>query len=137
MNIDTYIGDLFINATRDKTRFSSSKGLLSIDDLWDLPLNDLDKIAVDLDKCKVNGDRKSFLTNTDTKKDDNQLAIKRSFDIVVYIIGVKQEENAQRVAKSRVDKQREFLIDLKNKKQLEELEGLSTEDIDKRLAELS
>ena len=58
------------------------------------------------------------------------------FDLVSYVIETKMAEAD--AAKDRAAKrgQREFLEDLKKKKQIATLEGLSLEEIDKQIAAL-
>lgn len=44
-----------------KLRFATSKGNLSVEDLWDLPA--LDRLAVSYDEELAKSPRKSFITN--------------------------------------------------------------------------
>jgi hypothetical protein len=123
---------LVIKAARKKWRFTTNKGHLTFEDLWDLSLEALDKIAVALDEKIQKGGRKSFIT----KKTESMTEEQGLFDLVSYVIETKMAEDA--AAKDRAAKrgQREFLEDLKKKKQIAALEGLSLEDIDKQIAAL-
>jgi hypothetical protein len=123
---------LVIKAARKKWRFVTTKGHLSFEDLWDLKLEDLDKIAVSLDEKIQKGGRKSFIT----KRTESMTEEQGMFDLVSYVIETKMAEAD--AAKDRAAKrgQREFLEDLKKKKQIATLEGLSLEEIDKQIAAL-
>lgn len=123
---------LVIKAARKKWRFATTKGHLSFEDLWDLKLEDLDKIAVALDEKIQKGGRKSFIT----KRTESMTEEQGLLDLVFFVIQTKMAEDA--AAKDRAAKrgQREFLEDLKKKKQIAALEGLSLEDIDKQIAAL-
>lgn len=95
----------FEKATRKKLRFNSTSGVLSVEDLWDLPLTgrgaNLDKLAKSLHKELKESEEESFVVKTVRK--DSELQLK--FDIVKYIIDVKLEE--QETAKNRADKKAE------------------------------
>jgi hypothetical protein len=95
---------MFEDAIRQKIRFDSPKGLLTAEDLWDLPLQstvsgkaNLDDIARALHKQLKNGDDVSFVS-TATKSDPT---VQLKFDIVKYVIEQKMKENA--VASERQD----------------------------------
>jgi hypothetical protein len=86
--------NIFEQATRQKLRFDSAVGLLSVEDLWTLPLSttnsskpNLDAIAVELNKA-LKGTEESFVSN---KKKDAVLQLK--FDIVKHIIDTRLQEN--------------------------------------------
>jgi hypothetical protein len=123
---------LVIKAARKKWRFITTKGHLSFEDLWDLSLEALDKIAVALDEKIQKGGRKSFIT----KRTESMTEEQGMFDLVSYVIETKMAEAD--AAKDRAAKrgQREFLEELKKKKQIATLEGLSLEEIDKQIAAL-
>jgi hypothetical protein len=123
---------IVIKAARKKWRFATTKGHLSFEDLWDLSLEALDKIAVALDEKIQKGGRKSFIT----KKTESMTEEQGMFDLVSFVIETKMAEAD--AAKDRAAKrgQREFLEELKKKKQIASLEGLSLEDIDKQIAAL-
>lgn len=118
-------------ATREKYRFPY-KGAISVEDLWDLPLEGLDTIFKNLNK-RVKQSREESLLETKSAADeqlDNQIAIVR------YIVATKQREAAHRLAEKEIREERQCLMELIDKKDKEELEGLSKEELLKRLAEL-
>lgn len=51
---------MFKQASKMKLRFATSKGNLSVEDLWDLSLPVLDKLAVSYDEELAKSPRKSF-----------------------------------------------------------------------------
>ena len=51
----------FEKASKLKLRFSTNRGELSIEDLWDLSLESLDQIAVAIDKALETAGKKSFI----------------------------------------------------------------------------
>lgn len=89
---------MFEKASKLKLRFVSSKGYLTVEDLWELPLtsrNDrpnLDDIAKELFKDLKESDDVSFVHKD--KKSDSVKQLK--FDIVKHIIDVRLAENEAR-----------------------------------------
>lgn len=77
-------------ACKQKLRIETSKGLLTIEQLWDLPLTDLDKMAVSLERKKNAGQTKTFL-NVETEADETA---KLKFDIVLDVLKTKMDEEA-------------------------------------------
>lgn len=131
------IGELFIKASRKKTRISTNRGTLAVEDLWDLSLKALDALAVDIDEGVDKTAKKSFLASPDKRAQEKQQEIKDILAIVVYVIESKQAENEAKLQKNAKEKQVDFLRSLKKRKELESLEGLSEAEIDKRIADLS
>lgn len=127
--------ELFVTATRRKLRFATTRGDLTIEDLWDLSLKDLDRIAVVTAKA-IEPSAVSFLENPDPKKDriteENTLRL----EILKEVIRVRQDENKSALEASKKATQKRFLTELLEKKKMDALEGLSLEDIEKQLAEL-
>ena len=80
--------DNFKEASKQKLRFSTPKGTLSTEQLWDLSLVDLDTLAVDLNTKYEESKGKSYLEKR-TTKDKN---IKLQFDIVLDILQTKVAE---------------------------------------------
>jgi hypothetical protein len=126
------VSTLVIKAARKKWRFATTKGHLAFEDLWDLKLEDLDKVAVALDEKIQKGGRKSFIA----KRTESMTEEQGMLDLVSYVIETKMTEADE--AKVRLGRrgQREFLEELKKKKQIAALEGLSLEDIEKQIAAL-
>ena len=120
---------LFVNASRRKFRFQSAKGLLTTEDLWDLSLAALDKIAVDLDDKIQKAGRKSFIGRSTADTESTQ-----QLDVVKFVIETKQAENELAKIKETKRAQKQFLESLLEKKKIMQLEGLSVEDIEKQLA---
>jgi len=81
--------DNFKQASKEKLRFTTSKGQLSTEQLWDLSLTDLDALAVSLDTEYKQSAKTSFLTKS-TPKDKTA---KLRFDVVLDVLNTKVEEN--------------------------------------------
>lgn len=109
-----------------KLRFATSKGNLSVEDLWDLSLPALDRLAVSYDEELAKSPRKSFITN------DTPSNSELEFNIVKDVITDKLKDKAAREAAK--DKAR--LTELLAKKQSEKMESMSEDEIRQRLAEL-
>ena len=123
---------MFKQASKMKLRFATSKGNLNVEDLWDLSLPVLDKLAVSYDEELAKSPRKSFITN-DTPS-NTELELK--FNIVKEIITDKLKEKANREAAKSKAAEKARLVELLAKKQSEKLESLSEDEIKQRLAEL-
>lgn len=124
---------LFIKATRKKYRFDSSKGQLTTEDLWDLSLESLDRIAVTLDDKIQKAGRKSFINKTTSTLTEDTAKL----DILKYVIETKQEDAARRMENQARAKERQFLEDLLKNKQMETLSAMSEKEIADRLAAIN
>jgi hypothetical protein len=124
-------GNIFELASRNKTRFAY-KGSVSAEDLWDLGVQDLDKIFKALNKNLKAADGESLL-GTKNKADteiDLQIAIVRR------IVEVKLAEMAAREAEADRRVKRQKILRIMSTKQDEALQARSIEDLAKMLDEL-
>lgn len=115
---------LFEMATRSKLRFPSTKGELSVEDLWDLSDKDLDVVYKNLKDQKVKSSEESLLddANVDPK-------LTAAIGIVKYIFTTKRNERL--AEKERINKkltQRKY-IDALSKKQDEAIEKMSEAEL--------
>lgn len=106
----------FAVATRKKFRFETSKGQLTVEDLWDLPLTsdtgrpNLDDIAKGLYKEIKEGDEVSFVTSSNIVNTAAFNVTKVKFDIVKEIIDVKlAEADVAKKAKATREKNQRIL----------------------------
>ena len=130
--------NLFLQATREKFRFESSKGDLSVEQLWDLPLTsrtgfDLDTVAKAVNANLKSSNEESFVNVS------NNPAVSRlqaQLEVVKAIIEIKlaQAEAAKKRAEKAAERQR--LMEVLHSKKDQELQGLSVEEIERRLSQL-
>jgi len=123
--------NVFELATRKKLRFDSGKGMVSVEELWDLSLAALDKLAIALRKTLRNDDE-SFIGVKTVSSD-----VEISFGVVKHIIDVKLAERDARVMAAERAVQREKLKEIIAQKQDNALQNLSLEDLQQQLAALS
>ena len=123
---------IYKQASKMKLRFATSKGNLSVEDLWDLSLPALDRLAVSYDEELAKSPRKSFITN-DTPS-NSELELK--FNIVKDVITDKLKDKAAREAAKDKAAEKARLTELLAKKQSEKMESMSEDEIRQRLAEL-
>lgn len=131
--------NIFEQASRLNLQFGTNKGSLSVSDLWQLPLTSktglsLDGIAIGLHTAiKDVGEIKSFV---DEKSMVGTELLQLRFDIVKHIIDVRKTENQAKLAEADRKEKKQKLLDLLAQKDNEELNSLSREEIQKRLADL-
>jgi hypothetical protein len=124
----------FVAATKTKLRFAAA-GHISAEDLWDLPLNKLDEMAIEIDG-ELSGSRKSFLANPDRRVTIAQQQDALRLEVLKLVIETKQAENAAKREAADKRARKEFLERLLEKKKIDQLESLSAEDIEKELASI-
>ena len=116
--------NLFEMATRNKMRFPSPKGELSVEDLWDLSDKDLDVVYKNLKDQEVKSSEESLLddANVDPK-------LTAAIGIVRYIFTTKRKEKLaekERINKKQTQKK---YIDALSKKQDEAIEKMSEAEL--------
>lgn len=125
----------FVAASRRQLRFFSTKGPLTVEDLWTLSLKSLDNLAISVD-AKITDRPKSFLMNPDQKADQETEDNKLRLDILKQVITTREEENRAAAARRSTEAQRAFLLDLREKRKTEKMEALTEEEIEAQLAAL-
>ena len=123
--------NMFEVATRTKMRFPF-KGMISVEDLWDLSVQNLDKVFKALNSQRKEAQEESLL-NVKSSEDevlDTQIAI------VKYIVGDKLEEQAARVKAAENKEKKQKIMALMAKKDDEAMENMSKEELQKLLDEL-
>lgn len=123
--------NLFEIATRNRYRFNY-KGVMTVEDLWSLRVEDLDAIFKMLNRQKKTADEDSLLATKSAE--DQDLANK--IDIVRYIVSVKLAEAAERVSAAEKKAQRDKIMEIVAKKKDKALEDMGIEDLMKKLEEL-
>lgn len=131
--------NLFEYATRNAVRFSSIKGLITTEQLWDLPLQSKTNFDLDSVAKSANAELKALTDDsfvaTVTPPGKEQATIK--LEIVKHVIAVKLAENeAARNASAR-KAEREKLLGILGDKQDEALKNLTADEIQARLAALN
>lgn len=119
----------FKQASKQKLRFQTTKGVLSVEQLWDLSLSDLDSLAVSLQEAYENSKGKSFLTKRTTK----DATIKLQFDVVLDILQTKVEESELLREAKENKEHNEKILNLISEKRDEELKGKSLKELQKML----
>ena len=123
--------NIFEYAVRNKVRFPF-KGMISVEDLWDLSLTNLDSIYKTLNKQVKQSEEESLL-KTKTSVDAE---LKVQIDIVKYIVSVKlAEQEAREKALAKKEKKQKIMSILAAKEN-EELQNSSVDELKKMLDEL-
>ena len=125
------VENIFEYATRNKVRFPF-KGMISVEDLWDLSLTNLDSIHKVLNKQVKQADEESLL-NVKTQSDE---LLEVQIAIVKHIVSVKLAEQEAREKASAKKAQKQKIMAIMARKQDEALENSSMEDLQKMLDEL-
>ena len=121
--------NLFEGAVRAKYRFPF-KGQITVEDLWDLSLQDLDRVFKALNTEAKQSQEESLLKI----RDKNAEMLDRKIEIVKHIVAVKQAEI--QALKDAADKkaQKQRIMEIIAKKEDDALQNMSLEEL-QRMAE--
>lgn len=123
--------NLFEIATRNRYRFTY-KGVMTIEDLWDLNVEALDAIFKALNRQKKTANEDSLLTTKSAE--DTELANK--IEIVKYIVSVKLSEAEQRKTAAANRERRQQILAIMAKKEDAKLENMDLAELEAELAKL-
>jgi len=118
-------------AVRNKYRFPY-KGMITVEDLWDLNVTQLDSIFKTLN-AQVKQEKEESLLTTKSAADTE---LENKIFIIRYIVATKQAdaEKAKKAKETKAEAQK--LMDIIGRKQDEALEGMSIEELQAKLAAL-
>lgn len=125
------MSDLFKVASRKKYRFNY-KGVISVEDLWDLSVEELDSIYKKLKAQQKNNNEESLLQSV--TKEDKELANKIDIIKTIVVDKLAAKERALKAAEKKAQNQRilEILADKKDaalkEKSIEELQAMIATD---------
>lgn len=128
---------LFEQATRNKLRFESNKGPLSVEQVWDAPLTSrngfsLDEIAKQAKRELDAISEESFVQQVSPLKSIAEMKL----EVVKHIITVKLAEKESASKRAERVELRQQLTQALAEKQSDTIKNMSTEEIQKRLKEL-
>ncbi len=125
-------------ATRNKLRFVSSRGELTVEQLWDVPLRstdgfNLNAVAKAANESVKATNEESFVETTRTAA---HTRVETAFEVVKHIIDVKlaDEEAAKKRAENRLKKEK--LLTVLAEKQDGKLSEMSERELKKQIAAL-
>jgi hypothetical protein len=133
--------NIFEYATRNKLRFASPRGELSVEQLWDIPLRsrdpkddfNLNAVAKTANKALKDISEENFVETTKTAQ---HTRLEMAMEVVKYVIETKlaEEEKAKKRAENKQEKEK--LLGILAEKQAGKLSELSEKELQKRIAAL-
>ena len=130
--------NIFEYATRNKLRFASIRGELSVEQLWDVPLRsrddfNLNSIAKAANKVLKEISEENFVETSKTAEHTRREA---AMETVKYIIDTKLAEETAATTRAAKKQEKEKLLSILAEKQDGKLSELSEKELQKRIAAL-
>jgi hypothetical protein len=125
--------NIYLEASRKQLRFPTTKGEVSVEELWGLSLLALNAVYVKVSESLEQSKTPSLLVAAPTGNKEAQLKI----DIITDVFNTRKEEESTKKANIERKQELEFLNQLLVNKKVEALQGMSAGDIQQRIAELS
>lgn len=122
---------MFEMAVRTKLRFPF-KGQISVEELWDLSVENLDLVYKTLSRELKSTSEESLLE----KKNKETEIVEIKIEIIKHIVSTKMEEKAVRLAEREKKEEKQKLLEILSQKQDESLKNLSVEELQKRINDL-
>lgn len=116
---------MYKEALQKKLRFKTNKGMITTEDLFDLSLQNLNTLAIMLDKKISEAPKKSFIEELPAEENDDELC----FNIVKDVINIKLKARKDNIDKAQADAQKNRILEILAKRNDEELEKKSTEEL--------
>jgi hypothetical protein len=131
--------NIFEYASRNKLRFTSLRGVLTVEQLWDVPLRstdgfNLNAVARAANEAVKAANEENFVGPT--ARTTAQVQLESALEIVKYVIDVKLADEA--AAKKRVENKakREKLLVALQEKEDGKLSEMSVRELKRQIAEL-
>ena len=130
--------NIFEYATRQKLRFTSIRGDLTVEQLWDVPLRsrddfNLNVIAKTFNKALKEVSEESFVETTKTAEHSwREVAL----ETVKYVIETKLAEETAATTRAAKKQEKEKLLSILAEKQAGKLSELSEKELQKRISAL-
>lgn len=116
---------MYKEALQKKLRFKTNKGMITTEDLFDLSLQNLNTLAIMLDKKISEAPKKSFIEELPAEENDDELR----FNIVKDVINIKLKARKDNIDKAQADAQKRRILEILAKRNDEELEKKSTKEL--------
>lgn len=124
--------NIFEKASRMRIRYSTNKGDLTVEDLWDLPLQSknigtvsLDALAIHQNRVNRDASEESFVTERSSVSVEAEL----KFDVVKYVIAAKISDNAAASTAQADRVHNTKIMDIIARKDDADLEGKSVDQL--------
>lgn len=118
--------NIYQEASKQKLRFNTTKGVLSTEQLWDLSIGELDNVTVGLENDYKESGKKSFVI----KKSEKDKIAKLKFDVALDILTAKVEENELLMEAKSKREHNVKIIELIAAKKDDELKGKSVKELE-------
>lgn len=130
--------DMYKIAFQKKFRFGTVRGMLTVEDLFDLPLTSKNGVSLQAVAQKINAtiksvDEEDFVGEKSTTADSMQIL---KLDIVKDVIATRKQINRDLIDAKSKAAQKEKIMSLITEKKDDKLKSLDLEDLEKQLAEL-
>ena len=130
------MSNIFELATRKALRFGTERGPVTVEQLWQMPLQsknlfDLDNVAKACNAKVKSFAEESFVTTASSNpaKAEAELAL----EVVKHIIAVKMAEAADAAQAAKKAETRQKILGIMAEKQDEALKGMSMDELKKQL----
>lgn len=135
------IATTILKSLEQKWRFPSKRGVLSLEDLFDLPLTrnngvNLDAVAIEINKQLQEKQGSTSFVQSTTENTAEVNKLETMLEIVKTIIKQRQDENEAKLKRAELATKRKQIQELIDQKQGEALASLSLEELQAQLNEL-
>lgn len=130
--------NIFEYAARNKIRFASPRGELTVEQLWEVPLRSTDDFNLNIVAKAANetvkqANEENFV---ETKRTTKHVRAEIALDLVKYVIETKLADEAAAIRKVENKQRKEKLLAVLAEKQAGKLSEMSERELKKQIAEL-
>lgn len=120
---------IFKKATRQRTRFNTQRGQLTVEDLWQLSLEELNSIAMRVNKDLKDESEESFISEVTPASTE----LKLKLEILKSIIDTRLAEREASQNRIKTEQRKARIREMLAKKDDEALGELSREELEAEL----
>lgn len=123
--------NLFYIASRNKFRFPSSKGDLTLEQLWETPLTSRNGYSVNDIAIAVNSELKSLEEESfvETSSNPRRTELRQMLDLLKTVIAIRQQENAEATEAARKASFRKQIMETIEAKEKDQLSSMSIAEL--------